>query len=97
LDIGETQVCCHGESPLRTRDSAADVALAEGRACVLAVGVVNTVVPTAAVLVLLDPIFPVPVTLTAVIMMLVVVLLVLRPPLPHGNETPPPDAQQPSR
>jgi hypothetical protein len=58
---------------------------------------VNTVVPTAAVLVLLDPIFPVPVTLTAVIMMLVVVVLVLRPPIPHGNETPPPDTQQPSR
>lgn len=43
--------------------------------------VVNTVVPSAAVLVLLDPVIPVPVTLTAVIMVVVVVVLVLRPPL----------------
>ena len=47
--------------------------------------VVNTVVPSAAVLVLLDPVIPVPVTLTAVIMALVVVVLVLRPPLPAGD------------
>ena len=61
--------------------------------------IVNAVVPTAAVLVLLDPILPVPVTLTAVIMMLVVVVLVLRPPLPEGNDasTPPPDTRRSSR
>jgi low temperature requirement protein LtrA len=45
--------------------------------------IVNTVVPAAAVLVLLDPIIPVPFTLTAVIMTLVVVVLVVRPPLPE--------------
>ena len=49
--------------------------------------VVNTVVPLGAVLVLLDPVIPVPFTLTAVIMALVVVVLVLRPPLP--SETAP--------
>lgn len=45
--------------------------------------VVNTAVPLAAVLVLLDPLIPVPITLTAVIMALVVV--VLRSPLPAGE------------
>ncbi|MDQ0614161.1 low temperature requirement protein LtrA [Microbacterium sp. W4I4] len=43
--------------------------------------VVNTVVPLGAVLVLLDPLLPVPVTLTAVILVAVVVVLVLRPPV----------------
>lgn len=47
--------------------------------------VVNTAVPLAAVLVLLDPLIPVPITLTAVIMALVVVVLVLRSPLPAGE------------
>ncbi|MFC7788317.1 low temperature requirement protein A [Microbacterium sp. MAHUQ-60] len=42
---------------------------------------VNTVVPLGAVLVLLDPLLPVPVTLTAVILVAVVVVLVLRPPV----------------
>lgn len=43
--------------------------------------VVNAVVPLAAVLVLSDPVIPVPVTLTAVILVLVVVVLVLHPPV----------------
>lgn len=42
--------------------------------------VVNTVVPLGAVLVLLDPLLPVPVTFTAVILVAVVVVLVVRPP-----------------
>jgi len=45
--------------------------------------VVNTVVPIGAVLVLLDPILPVPVALTAVIMVIIVVFLVLHPPVPE--------------
>ena len=47
--------------------------------------VVNTAIPLAAVLVLLDPLLPVPITLTAVIMALLVVVLVLRPPLPEAE------------
>ncbi|MDQ4119633.1 MAG: low temperature requirement protein A, partial [Actinomycetota bacterium] len=43
--------------------------------------VVNTAVPLGAVLVLLDPLIPIPFTITAVIMILVVVVLVLRPPV----------------
>ena len=43
--------------------------------------VVNVVVPAGAVLVLFDPIIPIPVTLTALIMIAVVVVLVLRPPV----------------
>jgi len=43
--------------------------------------VVNTVVPAGALLVLLDPVLPVPVTLTAVILVAIVTVLVLRPPL----------------
>ena len=43
--------------------------------------VVNTAVPLGAVLVLLDPVIPVPFTITAVIMVLVVAVLVLRPPM----------------
>ncbi|MGF0118710.1 low temperature requirement protein A [Promicromonospora sp. Marseille-Q5078] len=42
---------------------------------------VNTVVPVGALLVLCDPVVPIPVTLTAVIMVAVVVVLVLHPPL----------------
>ncbi|MGN9781196.1 low temperature requirement protein A [Nonomuraea sp. ZG12] len=42
---------------------------------------VNAVVPLAAVLVLCDPLLPVPVTLTAVILVLVIVVLVLHPPV----------------
>ena len=47
--------------------------------------VVNTVVPVAAVLVLLDPVLPVPVTLTALILVGVVVVLVLRPPVDSSH------------
>ncbi|MFI2104438.1 low temperature requirement protein A [Isoptericola sp. NPDC019693] len=43
--------------------------------------VVNTVLPVGALLVLCDPVIPVPVTLTAVIMVAIVVVLVLHPPL----------------
>jgi low temperature requirement protein LtrA len=43
--------------------------------------VVNTVVPLGAVLVLLDPVLPIPVTLTALILVGIVVVLVLRPPV----------------
>jgi low temperature requirement protein LtrA len=43
--------------------------------------VVNTVVPVGAVLVLLDPVIPIPFTITAVIMALVVAVLVVRPPV----------------
>ena len=49
--------------------------------------VVNTVVPAGAVLVLLDPILPVPVALTAVIMVVIVVVLVVRPRVPAAPET----------
>ncbi|WP_375163701.1 low temperature requirement protein A [Microbacterium sp.] len=42
---------------------------------------VNAVVPAGAVLVLLDPVLPVPVTLTAVILVAIVVVLVLRRPV----------------
>ncbi|NIK56551.1 low temperature requirement protein A [Kribbella shirazensis] len=43
--------------------------------------VVNVVVPLGAVLVLLDPLIPVPFALTALFMALIVVVLVLRPPV----------------
>jgi low temperature requirement protein LtrA len=53
--------------------------------------VVNTAVPLGAVLVLLDPLSPVPVIGTAVVLVLVVVVLVLHPPVParvpHGETT----------
>jgi len=42
--------------------------------------IVNTVVPTAALLVLLDPVLPFPVAVSAIILSLVVVVLVLRAP-----------------
>ena len=47
--------------------------------------VVNIAVPAGALLVLLDPVLPVPVTLTAVILVAIVTVLVLRPPL-RGQE-----------
>ncbi|UNK72618.1 low temperature requirement protein A [Microbacterium sp. H1-D42] len=47
----------------------------------LADPVVNTVMPVGALLVLLDPVLPIPVTLTAGILVLIVVTLVLRPPV----------------
>jgi low temperature requirement protein LtrA len=43
--------------------------------------VVNTVLPLGALLVLLDPILPVPVTLSALILVGIVVVLVIRPPV----------------
>nr|WP_243231850.1 low temperature requirement protein A [Microbacterium sp. CIAB417] len=43
--------------------------------------VVNTVVPVGAALVLLDPVLPIPVTLTAVILAVIVAVLVIRPPV----------------
>jgi low temperature requirement protein LtrA len=43
--------------------------------------VVNTVLPTGALLVLLDPVLPIPVTLTAGILIVIVVVLVVRPPV----------------
>lgn len=43
---------------------------------------VNAVVPAGAVLVLLDPVLPIPFAITAVVMVAVVVVLVVRPPLP---------------
>jgi len=48
--------------------------------------VVNTTIPLGAALVLLDPLVPVPFTLTAIIMTLVVVTLVIRPPLPAPSQ-----------
>ncbi|OAK53189.1 low temperature requirement protein A [Rhodococcoides kyotonense] len=43
--------------------------------------VVNTVVPVGAVLVLLDPVIPIPITLTAVVMVVMVAVLVARKPV----------------
>jgi low temperature requirement protein LtrA len=43
--------------------------------------VVNTVMPVGAVLVLLDPVLPIPVAVTAVVLVLIVAVLVVRPPL----------------
>lgn len=48
--------------------------------------VVNTAIPLAAVLVLLDPLLPTPVVFTAIVLVVVVVILVLRPPV--GEEAP---------
>ena len=47
--------------------------------------VVNAVVPSGALLVLLDPLIPVPVTLTAVILAIVVVVLVMRDPVTRSG------------
>jgi low temperature requirement protein LtrA len=50
--------------------------------------VVNTAIPLGAVLVLLDPVIPVPFTVAAVVMVLMVVVLVLRQPLDRrGSES----------
>jgi hypothetical protein len=43
--------------------------------------VVNTVVPIGAVVVLLDPILPIPVAITALVLVAIVVVLVLHPPV----------------
>lgn len=48
--------------------------------------VVNTLVPVGAVLVLLDPVIPVPFALTAVFLVAIVVVLVLRPPLTTAGD-----------
>lgn len=44
--------------------------------------VVNTVVPIGAALVLFDPLLPIPVAITAIVMAVIVIVLVLRPPVP---------------
>ena len=49
--------------------------------------VVNTVVPVGAMLVLFDPIIPVPFALTAVFLVAIVVVLVLRPPLTEARDS----------
>lgn len=43
--------------------------------------VVNTVIPLGAIVVLLDPILPIPVAVTALVMVVIVVVLVLHPPV----------------
>jgi len=43
--------------------------------------VVNTAIPTGAVVVLLDPILPIPVAITALVLVAIVVVLVLHPPI----------------
>lgn len=43
--------------------------------------VVNIVVPIGAIIVLLDPLIPIPITLTAGIMVVIVTVLVIRPPV----------------
>ncbi|MDL9947128.1 low temperature requirement protein A [Gordonia sp. ABSL11-1] len=53
--------------------------------------VVNIVVPAGALLVLLDPVIPIPFALTAVFLIAIVVVLVVRPPLPDSNPTTPLD------
>ena len=50
--------------------------------------VVNVALPLGAVLVLFDPIIPIPITLTAVIMVLMVVVLVLHPPVTAHTDKP---------
>lgn len=57
--------------------------------------VVNVVLPVGALLVLCDPVIPVPVTLTAVIMVAIVVVLVLHPPL--SGRRPRPARRRPDR
>lgn len=47
--------------------------------------VVNTVVPIGAVVVLLDPILPIPVAITALVLVAIVVVLVLHPPVSKGH------------
>ena len=50
--------------------------------------VVNTVVPAGAVLVLLDPVLPVPVALTAGVLVAIVVVLVVRRPIDRAEPSP---------
>jgi low temperature requirement protein LtrA len=47
---------------------------------------VNLVVPIGALVVLLDPVLPLPVALTAVVLVVIVVVLVLRPPVMREND-----------
>jgi low temperature requirement protein LtrA len=47
--------------------------------------VVNTLIPLGALLVLLDPILPIPVAVTAGVLVVIVVVLVLRPPVPQRS------------
>ncbi|GAT74299.1 low temperature requirement A [Microbacterium sp. HM58-2] len=47
--------------------------------------VVNTVVPLGALLVLLDPILPIPIAITAAVMVAIVVVLVIRPPVARDS------------
>lgn len=47
--------------------------------------VVNTVIPVGALLVLLDPVLPIPVTLSALILVIIVAVLVIRPPVPRAE------------
>lgn len=47
--------------------------------------VVNTLIPVGALLVLLDPILPIPVAITAGVLVAIVVVLVLRPPVPQRS------------
>ncbi len=51
--------------------------------CGAADRVVNAAIPLAVVLILLDPILPIPFAITAVVMALVVAVLVLHPPVPE--------------
>jgi hypothetical protein len=46
---------------------------------------VNTVIPAAVVLVLLDPILPIPFALTAIVLALVITVLVVRPAPTPGD------------
>ena len=48
--------------------------------------VVNTVVPVGAVLVLVDPLIPVPFALTAIILVVIVAVLVWRPPVAPADD-----------
>jgi low temperature requirement protein LtrA len=52
--------------------------------------VVNVALPLGAILVLFDPIIPIPITLTAVIMVLMVAVLVLHPPVTAHTDEPAP-------
>ncbi len=56
--------------------------------------VVNVVVPSGAVLVLLDPVLPIPVTLTAIVIVALVVVLVVRAPEARGVDAPGPGPMQ---
>ncbi len=49
--------------------------------------VVNTVVPLGALLVLLDPLLPIPIAITAAVMVAIVAVLVIRPPVTRVEES----------